>query len=74
MYMYIYSHTQVLMTYYDSITVSCEAGSEPIGAQCTECAVGSYKESAGVDACVTCPDGQITDMTGSTSASDCKGG
>lgn len=56
--------------------MSCVAGSEPLGTpeQCTECPVGSYKDSVGTAACVACPGGQITDLTGSTALSDCKGG
>lgn len=53
--------------------VSCDTGSEPVADVCTECAVGTYKAVNGTDPCTACPEGQITDLTGSTTAADCKG-
>ncbi|XP_067947602.1 zonadhesin-like [Watersipora subatra] len=58
----------------DGITCSrtCEPGKQAIADNCEDCPVGTYKSDWGTESCILCPSGQVTDETGSLSASDCK--
>ena len=51
----------------------CPPGEENNGTgdNCTKCAIGTYKEQAGVNDCAECPTGNITESTGATSVSQC---
>ena len=55
----------------------CNEGYYSDEGSCTECALGSYKDSTGAAACTFCGGGdvldpaQTTDEIGSTEASDC---
>ncbi|XP_067942878.1 uncharacterized protein [Watersipora subatra] len=50
--------------------VTCPMGEEDVADACTECSIGSYKESAGPTPCISCPEGLTTADTGSINKTD----
>ena len=42
------------------------------GAECTQCANGTFKSTKGSDECIDCGTGETTENAGATSTAQCK--
>ena len=56
--------------YSDALEI-CSTGSYGTGADCTLCPAGSYAESPGLSACISCAAGTYNNMAGANSARQC---
>jgi len=56
------------------VPVHCVPGEYLVAGTCTKCSVGTYKDSAGNEACDMCTGDFTTPGNGSTSAQDCSVG
>ena len=52
-------------------SVNCPPGMKESGGQCVACDVGTYQDMEGQVTCTECPQGQVTESTGSDSLALC---